>query len=584
MSQNEAGRHEGVNRREFLKLSAGTAAGMALASWNVNCGGTTTRAAGSTPVFTTAQVQVLPVPLTAATPQINPSDLEHYAPYGYSAWTPGPGLPFEPRADLAPAYQGAPCTGHLLTFFAFSDTHIMDKESPAQPLYPGWAAPYGPASTGLSSAYSPIVVATPHVLDAAVRAVNALHRITPFDFGIVLGDATNNTQYNELRWFIDVMDGKTITPSSGAHLGARTVDYQKPFQAVGLDPAIPWYQVVGNHDQFWCGSAFEDDKTRQAHVGEEVLNMNFTASGPLVDQTGYYMGVVDDTDPLGRVILSGPEQDFPAPPKVAADPARRSMATPASTTLGFMTEFFHTTSTPVGHGFSQANLDQDSACYSFVPKAGIPVKVIVLDDTVKGPGQPNYALGGMDQVRLDWLTAELQAGQDNDQLMVIAAHIPIGPQKSFTDPAIFPFFRAPGFTEATLLPVLHGFPNLVMWIAGHRHVNVVTPQPDPGGDATRNFWVVETASLRDFPEQFRTFSLDRNADGTVTVTVTNVDPLVAPGSPAEKSRGWAIGAARIFGATPVAIADPTSHAYNAVLVKQLTPAMQAVIGNLPVAR
>ena len=59
---------------------------------------------------------------------------------------------------------------------------------------------------------------------------------------------------------------------------------------------------------------------------------------------------------------------------------------------------------------------------------------------------------------------------------------------------------------------------------------------------------------------------------------------MTPGSPAEKSRGWAIGAARIFGATPAAIADPTSHAYNAVLVKQLTPAMQAVIGSLPVAK
>lgn len=100
------------------------------------------------------------------------------------------------------------------------------------------------------------------------------------------------------------------------------------------------------------------------------------------------------------------------------DPARRSLATAASTTLGFMTEFFTTTSSPAGHGFTQASLDQDFACYSFVPKAGIPVKVLVLDDTVKGPGQPNYSLGGLDQARLDWLTAELQAGQDSNQLMI----------------------------------------------------------------------------------------------------------------------------------------------------------------------
>jgi hypothetical protein len=49
------------------------------------------------------------------------------------------------------------------------------------------------------------------------------------------------------------------------------------------------------------------------------------------------------------------------------------------------------------------------------------------------------------------------------------------------------------------------------------------------------------------------------------------------GSPAAKSRGYAIGAARIFGATPAVLADTTSHAYNAELVKQLSPEMQAKI-------
>jgi len=61
---------------------------------------------------------------------------------------------------------------------------------------------------------------TTHVLDAAVQTINALHKKDPFDFGISLGDTCNSTQYNELRWYIDVLDGKVITPSSGAHLGA----------------------------------------------------------------------------------------------------------------------------------------------------------------------------------------------------------------------------------------------------------------------------------------------------------------------------------------------------------------------------
>ena len=91
------------------------------------------------------------------------------------------------------------------------------------------------------------------MLDAAVRTINAIHEQRPIDFGVSLGDVCNNTQYNELRWYIDVLDGKAITPSSGAHAGAVTEHDEKPYQAAGLDKLIKWYQAIGNHDQFWMG-------------------------------------------------------------------------------------------------------------------------------------------------------------------------------------------------------------------------------------------------------------------------------------------------------------------------------------------
>ncbi len=565
-------------------------------------------------VFTTAQQQILPVGLSTDTPQIEPTDVALYEQYGYSMWLAENGTnysqdpekprPYDKRTELAPTYTGAPNAARLLSFFSISDIHITDKESPAQPIYVGSSALFGPSSAGLFvSSYSPIILSTTHVLDAAIQTVNALHKKSPFDFGISLGDDINNNQYNELRWFIDVLDGQVIIPSSGAHAGAWTIDYQKPYKAVGLDRAIPWYQVIGNHDQFWSGIAYENTKTQRAHVGDTIINLALSLSDPnfffdtsFLNETGFYMGVVDGSTPYGNIIGAGPEQDFPTAPTVVADANRHALATSQSSRLNWMSEFFTTTSNPVGHGFTQSNLDNDFACYTFEPKSNMPLKVIVLDDTNKKSDSLGcaayYGTAGLDQTRLDWLRDELQKGQDEGQLMIIAAHIPIRPQAGLTDNApTYGFYDRN--LERSLLAIpnadpnvtltLHSYPNLILWISGHRHLNTVTAQPynalDFNDHPAQSFWEVETASLRDFPQQLRTFDIRRNSDNTISIIVTNVDPAVVEGSPAAKSRGYAIGAARIFGATPAILADTTSHAYNAELVKQLSLEMQAKIAN-----
>jgi hypothetical protein len=252
---------------QLVACGGGTNASPQVADWPI-----------ANDVSTTARQQILPVGLSSTdTPVINPRDVSLYAKYGYSGWRVGAGLPYVKRTELAPGYTNAPNATRLLTFFAMSDIHITDKESPAQPIYPGWSALFGPTSAGLFvSSYSPIILSTTQVLDAAIQTINALHQKTPFDFGISLGDDINNNQYNELRWFIDVLDGKVITPSSGAHAGADTIDYQRPYKAAGLDKTIPWYQVIGNHDQYWSGVAYENTKTRQAHVGDTILNIKFS--------------------------------------------------------------------------------------------------------------------------------------------------------------------------------------------------------------------------------------------------------------------------------------------------------------------
>ncbi len=107
-------------------------------------------------------------------------------------------------------YPGATNAARLLTFFCFSDIHITDKESPSQAIVTSYQSETG--DFGNSSTYSPVMLRTTQVLDAAVRTANDLNRLLAFDFGMSLGDDCNSSQYNEIRWFIDVMDGQSHHP------------------------------------------------------------------------------------------------------------------------------------------------------------------------------------------------------------------------------------------------------------------------------------------------------------------------------------------------------------------------------------
>ena len=425
---------------------------------------------------------------------------------------------------------------------------------------------------------------TTHILDAAIQTVNALHKQKPFDCGLFLGDADNNSQYNELRWYIDVIDGKFIRPSSGAHAGEDTIDYQKPYKAAGLDKTIPWYQTKGNHDDFWFGSVPNNDYLRQSHIGEDILRLGLNIlTDPYngFDERTYYMGTVDGSTPYGDIIGAGPVNTTSAI-KVAADPNRYSL-----TMKTWMNEFFNTSSSPVGHGFTRSNIDNNFASYSFEPKSNIPIKVIMLDDN-QSEDHPNHGNGSLDKARYDWLINELDKGQAEGKLMIIAAHVPIGfaPFGSSWGPTSY-VWDAPQLSTAPkpdnslnlpdLATTLKTYPNFILWLAGHTHYNQITPfkSPDPNHPEL-GFWEVQTPSLRDFPQQFRTFDIVRNTDNTISIIITDVDPAVRDGSPAAMSRFYAVAAMQLY-KTPYPY--PPACVYNAELIKQLSPEMQTKIQN-----
>src|SRR5664279_4072164 len=165
-------------------------------------------------VFTTLQRTVVPCPPPSV--KIELYEIAKYQQYGFGNWAFGGPLKSVTRSDIMPAlYDGSAVTKKekLLKFFTMTDVHITDKESPNQAVYLQRLHKALPVSAAL---YSGMMLYTTHVLDAAVQTINALHKKDPFDFGISLGDVCNSTQYNEQRWYIDVLDAKfRCSPRSG---------------------------------------------------------------------------------------------------------------------------------------------------------------------------------------------------------------------------------------------------------------------------------------------------------------------------------------------------------------------------------
>jgi metallophosphoesterase (TIGR03767 family) len=392
------------------------------------------------------------------------------------------------------------------------------------------------------------------------------------DLVLGTGDLIDNQQLNETRWVGTILEGGRFNPGSGVDptwednavrftlrrpslpvlrtplLGTTAVqeydDYvegpdpqfydpdqptgqwsdwpsytgmmdaaQRPFTADGLN--VPSYVAFGNHDALVQGNQAANQSFEQVATG---------CIKPLTGSGG--TSIADALANLSPATLQAlaPNDRMLVPP----DPNRQFVSKKQYKSV------FQSGGQADGHGFDFVDPAQNTASggaagyYSWSP---VPrVRFIALDTTCDGGIAGPSADGNIDDPQFRWLKGKLQRAQADGRLVVLFSHHAIqrltcnvpdeaappctGPDSHGHDANpgcdVDPRSSKPIHLGADVTALLHQYPNAVAWVAGHSHVNDVTPS----GRQRRWLRMIRTAAEADWPQQSRLVELFDNHDGT----------------------------------------------------------------------
>lgn len=457
----------------------------------------------------------------------------------YRTLVSGAGEEFIPRWDLLGrvADAGRTRSRRSLAYLAhLSDIHVIDAQSPAR-----MDAIQSIAPELFTDACRPQDTLTVHVLASMVDSVAGAHTSAvtgaPLIAALSTGDSADNLSTLETRWYIDTLDGGEVLANSGAAgvyegpqvwadagyayhpddpgsdlygaygfpqvPGLLAAAVGRPVVSQGLP--VPWYAVYGNHDSMYMGTFRADPSLFAYAIGDRKA-----ATGEALTPN-WLQGFASDVS-MPQLAVNALRQQLgflPGMKAVTPDPERRLLE---------RTEFMQAhldspvTPGPVGHGWTQANVDSGETWWS--ADLSPYLRVFGLDTCNLAAG----ADGAVPEDQFEWLRAELAACEKEGRLALVCSH-----HNSLTlENDATPVWGGPRLVHAEeFIAMLMEHPACVAWLNGHTHINTITAHPR--ADGAGGLWEITTASCVDFPQQQQLVELVDNRDGTMSIFVTALD-------------------------------------------------------------
>ncbi|HET8815129.1 MAG TPA: hypothetical protein VFM51_09260, partial [Solirubrobacterales bacterium] len=469
---------------------------------------------------------------------------------------------------------GAPQRGRagrrtsLAYFGQLSDFQLADEESPARVEF------LDPLGAPVEAAFRPWEALQAFIDEAMIRQVNAFASAAPvaagdgsrpaMNFVVNTGDSADSQQLNETEWVRTLLEGGALDPNSGIDPSG----YSHPLcPLVGVPGAAEAaaYTGVQDYDDYAEGPSpyfYDPDDPRGASAGwpaypglMDRAQQPFAATGlgvPSYVAFGNHDALVQGNQAANanfEQVATGCTKTIEGGAALVPPDPRRRFVSKAE-----YKQIFRQGAQRDGHGFDRVDPAEEAASkgaagyYSFVPVRGL--RMIALDTVCEGGVTGPCADGNVDDPQFQWLKGELREATAADQLVVIFSHhaIPsltadvpdeaappcIGPDAHGHDANpgcdLDPRRSTPIHLGEDMVELLHRHPHVIAWVAGHSHVNDVTPYPDPSDGS--GFWSVRVAAEADWPQQARLLQLFDNRDGTLSLFGTIVDHAAEPTAPA----------------------------------------------------